>query len=341
MYYAGRRWYGDAENTATPMDPEFWKVVRVELKDHPSHPIPFPLHWRKGWKWYVWWVYSPFSVLWWGWQRWVFLITGGVYTGLWPFQYVRVYPNEHFKRITKPDGEVALERIENYSDHFRVSDFQAPVRVPRADTQDKIPVSVLLNVIARITNPRDTAFNTDDQWSSRLLASVSSAVTNFSRSRALDIVLSAKDGDEARELATIIRDTTNEALTEIGIEVIRIEILDISVVDAAAAKLLGEEAIARVGKRAAILKAEGAAAGIYETGKAIAKYPEGIVSVNAEAMVRAATAANQNPGAITVLNTGGGSQGGMDANTAALIKEIRDARKRETEEPETPDSTKP
>ncbi len=328
MHYAKRRWNGDTDsNNLTQRDPEFWRVVftdvKAALREKDSHPLPFPIkNVKDAWDNHSWWfLYSPFSIVWWIWKRWVYILTGAIFTGPWPWRYVRVYPHEHFKRVTTEQGEPDLERIRNYSDHYRVAEFQFPVKVPSADTSNFFSVRLTLNIVAQVVAPYDTAYNTDDEWSSRLISSVTSAANNFTRSRVLKEVLAAKDGGGAAVLGETIRDAANTAMENIGIVILRVEVLDISPTDSSVSSRLADEAFAEVEMRAAQLRAKGNAAPLYEQGAALAANPEAMISVGFEAMVRTAAENAKQPGNFTIL--GGGKGSAIDPKTIALIHELR------------------
>ncbi|HVV14884.1 MAG TPA: SPFH domain-containing protein [Candidatus Paceibacterota bacterium] len=331
MAFEGHKFKGEKDNPLHRRDNAYWKVEETNLPGEggytDSHPIPFPGR-KRGWFFFVWLLYSPISVLWWAWKRWTYWITGAIFTGIPPFQNIRVYPVERFKEITRPDGEVDFVRVEDYSDHYRVADFLYPIIIPKADTQDKIPVSIHVDLIERVTNPYDTAYNTDDDWTRRLLTTTSDAVTAFTRSHSLNAVLSAQDEDEARELADAIArtgkpapavdaKTTDGTTLDFGVMNVRVQIRDITPTNPAIGARLGDLAIARVDKDAQIERAKGQAALIRETGAALKEYPDATVIPQIEGTVRAAEAAGRN-GGIVIL---GGAQ--IDPGQAALIREVR------------------
>lgn len=314
MAYDGHMFFGErTDNTLTPEHANYWEVVATEDPYADTHPIPFPT--RKHGK--RWWLYAPLSILFWAWKRWVYKVTGAVFTGIPPYQTVRTYPMEHFRRITHGTGSVELRRIEDYSDHYRVADFQFPVVVSDADTQDKIPVRVMLNEIGRVYNPYLTAFETDDDWPTRFIASVSNSVTLFTRARPLNTVLTAQNTEQAKELARTVTTSSGTSVKKFGIKIRESQVLDISPTDPTIRTRLGDVALAQVDKDAALLRADALAAPVIAVGKALKDYPEAVVVVQTEAMVKAAEAASKNGNLVLM----GGNH--LDTGQAALLQQLR------------------
>jgi len=274
----------------------------------------------------LWVLYSPLSVAWWLWKRWVYFTTGAVFVGIPGFQGLKIYPMERFRRLTQSDGKVKLVRKEDWSDHYRVAHFQYPAQVAEVDTQDKIPVNVLLNEIAQVFNPYMVAYSTDDDWPTRFLGSVSNRITLFSRARPLDDVLVARNPDVADELAKFITaggrhgaDPSQEGSTcEFGIKILESQVLDITPSNKQDEERLGELARARVQNQADREYAKGRAAYIDEEGAAHARFPKSDVIINADALVRAAEAAGKNGGTVIL---GGSSINPMDVAILNAIKQ--------------------
>lgn len=325
-----------SDNTLQPKDEKYWEVVssvdntdptnpKQRFKD--SHPLPFPGR-KLGRYRIVWLLYSPLSILWWLWKRWVYAITGAVFTGIYPYQKVRIYPIERFKKTTLENGEINLLRIMDYSDHYRVADFQFPFQVPQADTQNNLPVAVKENVIARVFNPYLTAYNTDDDWTTRLLASVTEAVTNHTRSKTQEEVLASKSKDMARDLSVAIEEVGKKAddvahrgsTADFGVEIIRAQNLDITPVELkenSMQRRLADVALAKVDRAAREERAKGEAAAIRESGRALQEFPEAIEVARIEGLVRTAGAVSKE--AIVIL---GGAQT-VDPGQASLVRELR------------------
>ncbi|MEK7556485.1 MAG: hypothetical protein AAB538_00740, partial [Patescibacteria group bacterium] len=338
MRYAGHTFRGELpDNGLTPpnqSNPGYWEIVETPKGQLPAHPLPPP--WRKwsGWRFVRWLLYSPVSFIWWVWKRWVYHLTGGIFTGLYPFQEVLVYPVERFKLKRMENGDVDLERWVDNSDHFRVADFEHPVLVQKADTQDKQAVRILVNFIGRVFNVYLAAFNTDGAWPSRLFSAISGTITTFTRSRTLDKVLSAKDAAEAAELKEVLlvvgfRPSAEKpgnpgSAASFGITGSSVDILDISASNPEDANALAALARARITRQATEELAIGNAAPLREAGKVLADHPETVEIARIEGDVRIAQAMAANSNAIVVLGRGG--QGPSDGE-AAIIREVRSLRK--------------
>lgn len=325
MAHPGHMFAGErAGSGLSQKNPLYWEIEKTGSTGRESHPIPFPTtH-------IMWFFYGPVSILWWLWKRWVYKITGGVFTGFYPFQRIRVYPMEKFVMHVsdgsdgKERGTVLLVHKRDWSDHYRVADFQFPVLVPDANTSDKLAVMVLVNVIARTHNPFLTAYYTDDDWATRFMASVTHAVTDHVRCRPLDQVLSIKNEPTERtalsdEIAAIGAKDGNAY--DMGIVIppeTPPQVLDISAANKEHRNKLADVAIAEVDKKAAKIRAEGLAASTIEQGKALQSFPEALVIPLVEGRVRTAEAAAKNPNAIVII--GGDTGNSMEA---AILQQLR------------------
>ena len=327
-------------NDLVPRDSEYWEVIDTPRGEQDTHPIPFPIQkWAELWNKPQWLLYFPISILWWSWKRWIYNRTGYVFTGIYPFQVVRVYPMERFDRVTRSDGTVDLVRREDYSDHYRVAHFQYPARVARADTRDNLPVNVLLNEVAQVFNPHHAAYNTDDDWPTRFLGSVSNRVTMFTRPRPLDQVWTAQSPDTVEELskfvtlggahvtdeeraAGVILTVTEGSTCAFGVKIIETQVLDISPSNASDEQQLGAPARSKAQRLGDEELAKGRAAYIREEGLALREHPHADIVVQNESMVRAAEAAGKN-GGIVILGSSGQT---IDAGIAAILKELRTQR---------------
>jgi hypothetical protein len=321
MAYDGHMFKGErTDNDLQPEHAEYWEVVTTTDGHQDSDPLPPP--WGKRIMTNLDFL-NPIGILFWAWKRWVYSLTGGVFTGIPPFQNARTYPIERFKAQTAADGQVTLKRIHDYSDHYRVADFQYPFISYSADSQDKIPFNITLNEVARVSNPYMLAYNTDDDWTTRLAASLGNSVTTFTRSHSANEVYSAKSaGAAATELATTVTTMTQEAVNEIGLLLKRTEIRDISAVNREHADRLAEEAFAKVKRAADEELAKGKAAYIREEGAALTEHPHAEIVVQTEGLVRAAEAAGRNGGVVIL----GGQSTMVDPMQAAILKTLKDIR---------------
>lgn len=318
MDYDGRRFEGeDPRNPLRPDQEGYWKVsLSGDLPD--SHPLPFPApKMADSARWWAWVLYAPFSVIWWTWTRLVYGLTGAVWVGFPGFRTVRIYPLPRLVVEVQEDGTRKLEPKWDYSDHYRVGDFQLGIRVPAADTQDLMPVRVEFNEIGQVTNPFLVAFNTDDQWTQRFVSAGVSAISTFTRRKPVRDVLAASDAAAAEEMSTAVTERMNRSLNDIGIIVRESQYVDVSTVNPQDAERLGDVARAQVDKTARELRAKGEAAPIREIGQAMKDFPEARDIPALEAQVRTAAAAGDK--AIIIL----GNAGGIQPTDAAMLRELR------------------
>jgi hypothetical protein len=354
MAYSHYMFIGERkENDYTQKHEEYWEVVSTRrLSDgkilwHDSHPLPFPmpkLNIRWWWiplplniHWWLWCLCSWLSVPWWLWKRWVYKTTGAVFTGIPPFQTVRVYPMERFKRVTggtADDSKINLVRVEDYSDQYRVAHFQYPLLLSTA-TQGMVFLKVLINTIDAVFNPYMVAYNTDDDWPTRFLGSISNRVTLFTRGKPLDQILTANNPKAAAELASFInqggehvteedrlagKKTPEGSTCDMGIKIMETQVLSISPLIPSDTTELGKEARAIVQRKADEQLAKGKAAYIREEGDALKDHPYAEVVVRTQGLVQAAEAAGK-AGGIVIL---GGQT--FDPAQAAILQELRKQR---------------
>ncbi len=330
MDYDGRRFEGEDPGNHLRHDQEgYWRVVPSgDLPD--SHPLPFPAPKGIGsGRWLVWMLYAPFSVIWWAWTRLVYGLTGAVWVGIPGYRTIRIYPLDRFVVHTRADGTRELVQKWDYSDHYRVADFQLGIRVPSADTADLMPVKVEFNEIGQTTNPFLVAFNTDDQWPQRFSAAGVSAISTFTRQKPVREVLAASDARSAEEMSETITERMTRSLSGIGIIVKESQYVDISTVRETDATALGDVARAQVDKTARELRAQGEASPIREIGKAMREYPEAAHIPALEAQIRTAQAAGDK--AIIVI----GNNADVRPLDAVQVRELRELNARLTP-PTTP-----
>jgi regulator of protease activity HflC (stomatin/prohibitin superfamily) len=302
----------DPDVTIIPRDnSEYWEVVSTTQGDfagvseaEPIEDIPLKN--------------KLFSRLATWWARKVFHITGYVFVGIYPFRKIYTFRMERFT----DKGEKR-----DYSDHFRVQDFQFPVHTPAAETKDIIPVSVDVSLIAQVFNPFMTAFHTDN-WPSRLEAATQDCVKTYAQTHPLDEVLAAKSTErgEANALVQEIKKiddprAEHDTTSNYGIRIKQVLIPDISPTEPRSdtGKKLADEAFARVEKKAMTERAQGEAAKIREQAKAV---NEGgyaaLAALAAERDVRTAEAAGEH-GLVIV----GSGRGDSDPINMAMLHELR------------------
>ncbi len=329
-----RMYLGEQENDFTRKHAEYWENVPTPPRYEDSHPIPAP--WKKPSR--LWILYSPFSIIWWVWKRYVYKLTGAAFTGFYPFQMPRVVPMERFVMRVK-NGNAVVDRIEDYSNHYRVEQFVFPLLIGDVDTKDMIPLKVLLNVVASVFNSYLTAYRTDDRWSSRLIASITDPVTAYARSTSLRELWVSEREEVARTLAERVLALGRRLLPPppadmldprspcvYGIQIHSVEIIDISPMNATDTLAFGAEARAEVQKRALKQLAEGNAAELTETAKAMAAMdaaitdnPAALEIARLQARIRTAQAAADGKGNNLILV----ENGNTDPNQAILLQALR------------------
>lgn len=343
MRYDDHRFLGELESF-NPRSADYWEVVKNEKRDDPdSHPLPIPTWTKeneslsKGALIFLSNLITyPVRFLWWIWKIWVYTLTGHVFTGLWPFQQVRIYPIRRYKIVKHADGHEEIHEVQDFSDHFRVADAQFPVFVPMAETKDKIPVKLRLNVMIRVYNPYKTAYGIDD-WSARCSSAISDEGTHFTRPKPLSQVLTSEDESDVRELSDSIKKIGDRGLESfpgnslipIGIEITQALVPDISLAREEDIERLGDVARAVVDRDAKKERAKGDASQIRELSKAVRHYKHiGLAALSVEKSVRTAEAAGDK--AIVVM----GGDNSTDPIQAATLKEIQSLREENNTKPE-------
>ena len=180
--YAGYMLLGNRhDNDLQYHNRAYWEVVPSRWTDsigiqHEgfSHPIPFPVKDAT----FFWVLYSPWSILWWLWKLWMYKWNGVVFTGISPWRYVLVYPLEHYRQATIK-GRITAQRRFNYTDFFSLAPFQIIFTVSDVNTNDKVPLRVLVSLICRIFNLHLAAFDVEPKgdWFKRVITALTSAVT--------------------------------------------------------------------------------------------------------------------------------------------------------------------
>lgn len=304
MLYAGHK-FG---RVYTTQDREHWEIN--ETPGQMESPLA-GINWLvKPWAWYV------------------YVTTGAVLVGLYPFWRVREYPLERteIKRDESQGSDnLRLTVIRDISDHLRAREFLYPFRVAKADTADKISVNVVLVITAKVINPHKAAFAVD-RWDYQLVNLATTAVTNFTRTRNLDAVLTAKDTSEAQALNNAIMQIREDEI-KYGIEITGVEIIDISpnLSEEEASKLYSEALSKSVGK-ATIVDGESRAQALRALNEANREGGEyAVETLRTEALVRASEAAR---GGTVLLPIG---NGGRDAVNSAILAELRKLNQSEEE----------
>lgn len=292
MNWQGKHFVGErSDNDFSPDHQQYWEVA--DSGTYPdSHPLPFPMpkmRWRNTGNILLWLSYSPLSVAFWLWKRYAYKVSGAVWVGIPGFRTIRIYKLDRLVKTTNPDGSTAFKHLIDYSDHYRVGDFQAGVLVPHADTKDLVQLSVQLNMICRVINPYLVAFNTDNDWMSRLLGAATAGLNVFTRPRSYKDVIAAKDSAETALAATTITDHVRAALKAIGIWVDETQYIDATPSDPAIAGKLAAPAVAEAEAQGIERLAKANAAPIREMAEAMKQHPdEGMAALHVEGRIRMA-----------------------------------------------------
>lgn len=331
MRYDGHTFAGSVDGANIPRNSErFWEVTATPSGQKDFFPVVEPWkhdidesgkHVMRNPKWW--------EPLFFKWCVRVYDITGFVFTGIYPFQTVRVYPMDRYELEMDDQGNVKPRMKSDFSDHYRVEDFQFGVIIPKADTLDKVPVSITQNFIGRVANPYEVAYATDDDWGARLLSTIADAVTNVTRSELLDDVLSArnkraKDKIKKAVLAIEIKPKSGQKEEDVttgirafGLKAIDTLIVDISTTDPDYAEKLSDLALARVDRDAMIERAKGMAAQVEEPAAAAERHGKfGEIALRNRGMVDAAAAAGDK-GIVVLGNTS------IDPMTAKVERNTR------------------
>lgn len=308
---------------------EYWDVIKSKkYNDEDFHPIPDLGFWS--------WV----NPIWW-WARFIYRLTGGVFTGIYPFQRVRTYQITRLEKVLKEDGTFEFRPKTDFSDHYRVAPTQLFVEVPEADTSDKIPVIVKKVQTVQVTNPYSTAYNTDADWTTRFFTAAADAINAFTRSRSVDDVMSVTEGKgeavfgehvvkRLNKKPTKTGKVSHPVVSTFGLLVSESALLDITPTrpTSEAQERLADLAFARVDRAAREERGRGEAKAVEDMVlAATSRGQQGVDVFNQEANVRVAEAAGKSGG--TVIVDTGGSTGGKNITPGlAFLKEtIEEGRK--------------
>jgi len=312
MDYDGKIFQGEVKASAVTLDNQrgFWKAVDTPVGDEDSHPIPFPEPKDLGSPdWWRWLITSPFSLTWWMWKRYVYWLSGDIFVGPPGFRTLHIYPMDRMKLVVV-NGIPTLVQVIDWSDHYRVAQFEFPFFVPNAETQNMVPIKAMLNVICHVENPYLMAYNTDDQWSHRLLAACSSAVGVDVRGKPIKEVTPARTIVEVKRLL-------EPTVAPFGLAIDDINVVDLTPSQQEHADRLAEPELAIADREAAETLAIGNAAPIRESGRALAEFPEAAVIAVEEVRVRLAAALAPNQNAVAFL---GGSPGPEQMGAATFME---------------------
>lgn len=270
------------------------------------------------------------------WAKYVFRITGAVFTGIYPFQRVREYQLERTKISRKEDnvadtensaGGTSSETESNLilkiktdiSDHYRTRVFLYPIHVVGAETKDKIPLEVIGVIKAHTTNPYLSGFGIDE-WDQLLVNLSTDAINTTTRTLSVDDVLTAENADDAKRVSKAVTAITDDTRVG-GIEIDGFDTNDIKpILSPENLSKLQAEALAKQVGKATVIDGKSRAEAQNAINKVMKKGgPEAVQTMQNEALVNAAAAAGKN--GTVFLNSG--SQQQNDPTLTAILAEIK------------------
>lgn len=331
MRYDGYTFKGDVVRNIPQNTREYWNVIATPRGEDDSHPIPKSI--RKG----------HLDIMWW-WSRWVYFLTGGVFTGIPPFQTVETYELEQLIKVIDDSsgatGSYQFIPWKDYSDHIRAAEYQFFVQLPEVETRDQVKVRLQFALTILIVNPYCALYDTDTKWASRLFTAVVSEVTSAVGRLGYKQVTSrtTQSGEAIANLLIqpilALNDTESAedrdaefSLKTIGMVIKAAELIGADVTDAKLAAALADEAVSLVDRQAELNRSEGKAGAINNIAQAARKHGAyGELALRTEATVRTADAASKNGG--TVILTAGESGTKVDPQIAMLRESIEKGNKK-------------
>lgn len=312
MDTAGKRFARTGERSAA----EFWDIIDGQTED-PLNDIA--------------WLIKP-------WARYVFGLTGAVFTGIYPFQRVREYKLERTK-ISKSEKAAdtglaptevdsksnnVLTVVEDYSDHYRLRQFQYAIHITGAETRDKIPLDILGVAEAEVKNPFRSAFGTD-RWDRGLVNQITNKINEKTRTLGLDEALTAKSAAGARKIAQAVLKIVDDVQI-IGIEITGFKTTEINpVLTPDQLATIRAEALATQEAKKTRIDGKARADNLRDLNEANAAGGEfAIATMQAEGLVRAAKAAGDGGGMVILMPS---SAQTSDPALLALLAEQKKANK--------------
>lgn len=269
------------------------------------------------------WFFKP-----WAWY--VYRTTKTVFTGIYPFQKVLEYPMERTK-IKKVENRSAapgtresrsnnsLTVIEDFSDHFRLRQFQHTVHIKEAETKDKVPLDFLGIAEAEVRNPFKTAYGTD-RWEQGLINVLTDKLNLNTKTLTVDQILTAETREQALSIAAGVKDIDEDTKT-LGLEIKAFRVLELDpILPEDELKILRAEALAIQAGKAT--RHEGMALADHLRSVNAANNEGGLHALETlryNAQVRTAEAAQGG----TVFIQTGGSGSTPDPVQAAILAELQ------------------
>lgn len=177
---------------------DYWEIVEIKKLDDDlkknavsAYPVSFPED--------EFWLnifFITYRYPWWLWKRFILRFTGLVFTGIWPFQTVKIYPIRYFRETTSADSKKTLIEKNNFSDHYRLKPFDFIVPIESSDTKDFVPIKLTVAFQGIISNPYDVVTTTDaGDWSARVFNFLPSKVNDYTRDQHIaDVLVGAETG---------------------------------------------------------------------------------------------------------------------------------------------------
>ncbi len=175
------------------------------------------------------------------WAHYVYKSTGAVFTGIWPFQGLRI---DKIKRLTPKieNGKVVLdargvtvfEEVEDWTDHLRVKNYLWYFNAPTTDTKDYLKIGFQGNMLARCINPYLNTYN-QDRWDMVLSSKTNTLITAYGQMNTYS-ELSQATPENQFDMGNYLKKNLNEMLSPAelgalekrgtGIEIMQVDITD-------------------------------------------------------------------------------------------------------------------
>lgn len=146
--------------------------------------------------------------------------------GFWPIHDIFVYP---FKWTgISPEGEI-VEHPREWLDYIILKDDAYFFRVEKAEDMDKLPLDVDVLVTARIVNPYKALFVAEN-WLELTVHPLRAAIRNVVTTKTYEELITSPEaiGAWIEEQLSIAGDIRQSLVNDYGVQIVRIQILDIN-----------------------------------------------------------------------------------------------------------------
>ncbi|MCA9357092.1 hypothetical protein H6784_05255 [Candidatus Nomurabacteria bacterium] len=288
---------------------KYWDVIDTPPGKKDSDPL-------SEYRWFNWKTifFGPYQTAWRLWEAATHKWLGLVFVGIWPIVTLRIYPMEYFEEAKTSAGEFNLKRRLDYSNHYRVFDFQVFVPMDSLDTKNMIPVKMVISEIMRVVNVYKIAFRSDNNWISRLFARIPSFVNEVTNKITVQEIIASTGETLLTEkiqpgLEALADADKGGPIYAMGLHFApnALSIPDRSVRNKEDELRLGEVARAEIDREARMRRADGDAYAIEKSNQAIAAGDPtiGLEVARIDGQVRQAEAAGKSGGTVIVGNTAG------------------------------------